>query len=196
MKTKQKRGFIFVLSGPSGSGKTTLAKKVVASGPLKKKFVKSVSYTTRPKRPGEVSGKDYFFISENRFKQLLKAKKILEWTRYLEYYYATPKDFVDEQLCKRKNIVLCLDFKGVLRIKRLYPKNSVSIFIYPPSLDELDLRIKNRCPGSKEERKRRLALAKDEIRCTGEYDYRLVNDKLIRATAELKGIILNVIKSQ
>lgn len=196
MKKEQRKGFIFVLSGPSGSGKTTLAKKVVASGALKKKFVKSISYTTRPIRPGETSGKDYFFISRERFRQLLKAKKILEWTKYLEYYYATPKDFVDGQLGAGKNIILCLDFKGALRIKRLYPGNSVSIFIYPPSLDELDLRIKNRCPASKEERKRRLALAKGEIRRAGRYDYRLVNDKLTRAIAELKGIILSIVDKE
>jgi len=97
-KSIKKQSFLFIVSGPSGSGKTTLASSVLKSPELKNRLIKSISLTTRPRRPGEKDKKDYFFVPEERFKKLLKAKKILEWTRYLGYYYATPKDFVESQL--------------------------------------------------------------------------------------------------
>ena len=108
-KAIPKTGLLFVVSGPSGSGKTSLAHSLLAGARLKGKVIKSVSLTTRKKRTGEREGKDYFFASEAEFKRLLKAKKILEWTRYLGYYYGTPKSFIDRQLKKGKNILLCLD---------------------------------------------------------------------------------------
>ncbi len=185
------KGIIFVLSGPSGSGKTTLLGKVIRSAKLKRKFARSTSFTTRPKRSGEKNGKDYFFISDAEFRRKLKAKKILEWTKYLGYHYATPKDFVDEQLRKNRHIILCLDLKGAARIKRLYPKNSITIFILPPSLEALRRRIEGRCSQTKkEEVARRLDLARQELMASREYDYCLVNRNLQRAVSELEGIIL------
>ena len=121
MKADIKKGKIFVISGPSGSGKTTLAQSLLKDRKLKKKIARSVSFTTRPKRSGEKNRKDYFFIGKNDFKEKLKSKKILEWTRYLGYYYGTAKDFFEAQLVKSKAVVLCLDLKGAARIKKLYP---------------------------------------------------------------------------
>ena len=187
-------GLIFVISGPSGSGKTTLLEALLKNKALKKILVKSISFTTRPRRSAERNRKDYFFITGKEFRQQKKAKKILEWTKYLGYYYATPKDFVEGQLKKGRHAILSLDLRGALRIKRLYPKNTVTLFVIPPSLEVLKNRIEGRCHRiAKEEVKQRLRLAQQELRNSYRYDYCLVNKKLQQATKELQGIILRAI---
>jgi guanylate kinase len=189
------KGKIVVISGPSGSGKTTLREELLQDEELGKRFVKSVSFTTRRKRSCERNNKDYIFISEPEFKKRLKAKKILEWTKYLGYYYATSKDFVDKQLARRKNIILCLDLKGALRIKKLYPRDSLTIFIAPPSIKALQHRIEGRCNKTREEEiQRRLELARQELSDASKHDYRVVNKNLAQAAEELKGIILNRVR--
>ncbi len=186
----QKKGIIFVFSGPSGSGKTTLAKAVLADKKFSGRLEKSISFTTRPRRRGEKSQKDYFFISEAEFRQGQKAQKILEWTRYLGYYYGTARDFVDSRLENFRSLILCLDLKGAARIKELYPKNSVTIFIMPPSLEELARRIENRHrETSRKEIARRLRLARQEMASAGPFDFCVVNGDLAQAVKELKGII-------
>jgi len=188
------RGLIFVVSGPSGSGKTTLLKKLLKDYRLKKGLTKSISFTTRPKRSGEKDKKDYFFITQARFKHELKAKNILEWTRYSGYYYATPKDFVERQLKKGKHVSLCLDLQGAFKIRELYPKNTVLIFIIPPSLATLRERIGGRCNKTKkEEIRERLKLAKRELLASSRYDYCLVNKNLQQAVKELRQILLREI---
>jgi guanylate kinase len=187
----RKKGLIFVISGPSGSGKTTLAQKLTRSKTLKNRLIKSISFTTRPKRQGEADKRDYFFISDKEFREKRKAKKILEWTKYLDYYYATPKEFVDRQLDKGKHILLCLDFKGALEVKRLYPQNTITIFVTPPSLVALQDRIRKRCRQTKkEEIKQRLKLARQELAVAKRYNYCVVNRDLQQAVKELQGIIL------
>lgn len=196
-KFSKKSAFIFVISGPSGSGKTTLAEKILKARNFKKLLARSISFTTRPKRAGEKEGEDYFFISRETFLRENKAKKVLEWTKYLEYYYGTPKGFVDKQLRAGRHLVMCLDLRGALRIKRIYPKNAVTIFVEPPSLKDLRERIVKR---SRETRKteiaRRMALARKELLARNKYDYRIVNDRLGRVVKELKGIILSKIKGE
>ena len=188
---EERRGKIFVISGPSGSGKTTLRDALLKDRLVRKLFVKSVSFTTRKKRTGEKNGKDYCFITEREFKGLLKAKKILEWTKYLGYYYATSKPFVDDKLGSGKNIILCLDLKGASRIKKIYPKSSVTVFILPPSISELRRRIEGRCAQTKAaEVKKRLGLAQKELASAPEFNYRVVNSKLGQASRELKNIII------
>lgn len=193
LRTK-KKGLIFVISGPSGSGKTTLRDKLLEDKAFKRKLTKSVSFTTRKKRSNEGHGRDYFFVTEEDFKKKDGAKEILEWTKYLGYYYGTPRFFVEKQISRGKNIILCLDLKGALRIKRLYPKDSVTIFVLPPSIQTLRVRIKKRCHETKkEEIARRLKLAKEELGASRRYDYTIVNKNLERALRELKGIILQEI---
>ena len=183
-----------MLSGPSGSGKTTLLEKLFQDKELNQKLVKSISFTTRPKRSGERDKKDYFFISQTQFKQKQKAKKILEQTKYSGYYYATPKDFLKRQLQAGKHIVLCLDLRGALKIKRFYPDNTVSIFILPPSLAVLRDRIERRCNRTKaREIRERLEIARGELAASKGYDYCLLNKDLLKAAQELKGIILREI---
>ena len=185
------QGLIFVVSGPSGSGKTTLLKKILKVKELKNILSRSISFTTRPKRSAEQDKKDYFFIREKQFREKLKAEKILEWTKYLGYYYATPKHFVEQQVKDGKNIALCLDLKGALKIKQLYPKNTVMIFVMPPSLDVLQERIKKRSKKTrKEEIQQRIKLADKEILAAGKYDYCVVNTDLHKVIKELKNIIL------
>lgn len=183
-------GKIFVISGPSGSGKTTLVHQALADKRFANKLVRSVSLTTRPKRSGETDKKDYYFVSEKEFKAKLKAKKILEWTRYLGYYYGTAKEFIDQQIQQSRGIILCLDLKGASRIKRLYPRDAVTIFVLPPSMEELSRRIRKRCrKTSEEEILQRIKLARREIAASSSYDYRLVNKNFNLALSQLQGII-------
>lgn len=186
-----------MVSGPSGSGKTTLLASLFKDKGLKGKLVKSISLTTRPKRSGEKNGRDYFFCSQKQFVQKKQAKKILEWTRYLGYYYASPKDFAERQLAKGKNLICSLDLRGALKVKRLYPNNTITIFILPPSLAALQRRIEGRCAKTKkEEIRERLKLAEKEIRLSRRYDYCLTNAVLDNTARELKDIVLGEIKSK
>lgn len=188
---RRKSGLIFIISGPSGSGKTILLKRLLKIRVLKNKLVKSISFTTRPKRWGEKNGKDYFFISEREFQQKRKEKKFLEWTRYLGFYYATPQDFIERHLKQGRHIVLCLDLKGALKIKRLYPDSTITIFVKSPSLEVLRQRIKKRSKKVKSaEINQRLSLAKKELAVASSYDYCMVNKDLREAVEELKEIII------
>jgi len=188
-------GKLFIISGPSGSGKTTLLEHLLKDKVLKGKLKKSVSITTRPKRSGERQGRDYYFLSEADFQRALKAKKILEWTKYLGYYYATPKVPLRQQLKIGRHLGLCLDFKGAKKIKSFFPKETVTIFILPPCLDTLKKRIRGRCHKTgDEEIQKRLKLARQELAAAGWYDYSLVNKHLPQTVDALKGIILAEIK--
>jgi guanylate kinase len=188
------KGLIFVVSGPSGSGKTTLLSTLLKDRAIRKVLVKSVSLATRPRRSAEKNSRDYFFISQGQFIEKRRLKKILEWTKYLGYYYATPKDFAERQLKKGRSIVLSLDLKGALRIKKLYPGNTVTIFIAPPSLEVLRKRIEGRCHKTgKTEVRQRLGLARRELKTFRHYDYCLTNRNLRRAVRALREIILKEI---
>ncbi len=186
-----------MVSGPSGSGKTTLLKRLTRDRLIAKKLARSVSYTTRAKRPGERQGRDYFFITQQEFRRFLREKKIIEWTKYLNNYYATPRGFAEKQLKSGKVLLLCLDVKGASRNKRLYPRQSTTIFILPPSLPELRKRITSRCCRTKKkEIKKRLALADAEIIRACQYDYCLLNKDLNQVTRELREIILTDTKAK
>jgi guanylate kinase len=190
-KIQNKPGKIFIISGPSGSGKTTLLTRLIQDRKIAKLLEKSRSVTTRPRRLGEKQGKDYFFISKGEFRRLLKAKKILEWTRYLGYYYGTPRELVENRLKKGKHLGLCLDLKGARILKKIYPYNSVTVFVLPPSLSVLKARIEGRCrETNKKEVTQRLRLAKREILAAAQFDYRILNQNLRVALKELKRIFL------
>ena len=193
-KQSKKQGLIFVISGPSGSGKTTLLKNVLLDKLLKNKLAKSISVTTRSKRSGERHGRDYFFVSPQDFQRLVKSKKILEWTRYLGYYYGTKKDFLEEKMRAAKHLALCLDLNGAKALKKLYPKNTVTIFIDIPSINELRKRIQGRCSKTKQEEiNKRVKLAESELKNASRYDYLLKNKNLKVASNRLRDIILKEI---
>ncbi|MCX5669276.1 MAG: guanylate kinase [Candidatus Omnitrophica bacterium] len=190
-KRQKKPGKIFVISGPSGSGKTTLLSSLIQDKKIGKLLVKSCSVTTRPKRSKEREAKEYFFVTLLEFRRLLKAKKILEWTRYLGYYYGTPKGPLEKQLKSSKSVGLCLDLKGARILKKIYPHNTVTIFVLPPSLSVLKERIQNRCRQTNpQEVKQRMLLAGRELRAAGKFDYCVLNQNLTVALKELKNIFL------
>ncbi len=193
-KSKNNPGKLFIICGPSGSGKTTLLSSLIQDKKIAKLLTKSCSITTRPKRSGEKEGRDYFFVTEVVFGQLLKAKKILEWTRYLGYYYGTPKEQLEKKIKAGKNIGLCLDLKGTRILKKLYSKNTVTIFVLPPSLKALKSRIQGRCrKTNKTEVAQRLRLAAKELLAASGFDYCVLNQKLEVALQELKAIFLQEI---
>ncbi|MFA6357442.1 MAG: guanylate kinase [Candidatus Omnitrophota bacterium] len=195
-KSQRRLGKIFVICGPSGSGKTTLLASLIKDKKIGKLLVKSCSITTRPERSGEKDKVEYFFVSAIEFKYLLKAKKILEWTRYLGYYYGTPKGPLERQFNDGKHVGLCLDLKGARILKKLYPNNTVTIFILPPSLAELKSRIENRCSQTnKNEVARRIRLARGELLAAKEFDYSVLNQNLQVALRELKDIFLHEINA-
>ena len=185
------RSFIFVISGPSGSGKTTLLESLLKAKQLKDKLVKPVSFTTRPRRPDEKDGRDYFFITKREFRQKKQEKKFLEWTRYLGYYYATSRDSLQRYLKQARHIILCLDLKGAFQIRKFYPQKTVLIFVMPPSLGALRQRIQiRRCQTKKREIAQRIRLAQKELLAAKRYDYCILNRDLRSAVKELKNIIL------
>lgn len=195
-KRKNRPGKIFIICGPSGSGKTTLLTNLIKDKKTAKLLVKSCSITTRPRRSGEIEGRDYFFVGGAQFQRLLKAKKILEWTKYLGYYYGTPKGPLENQLKTGRNLGLCLDLKGARILKKLYPKNTVRVFVLPPSLDVLKARIKNRCrKTNKKEIARRIRLARRELLAASQFDYCILNQNLQIALKELKDILLQEIRA-
>ncbi len=192
MKARKKQhnpGKIFIISGPSGSGKTTLLTRLIQDKKISKLLRKSCSVTTRPKRLGERQGKDYFFVSKPEFRRLLKAKKILEWTRYLGYYYGTPRDPVESRLKEGGHLGLCLDLKGAKVLKKRYPQNAVTIFVLPPSLSALKARIEGRRRETNaKEVDQRLHLARKEIQAAAQFDYCILNQNLQKALKALKNV--------
>lgn len=184
------KGLLFVISGPSGSGKTTLLEKLVKKQGLNHKLFRSISMTTRPKRSLERNGRDYYFVTPGEFRNKLRAKKVLEYTRYLGYYYATRKDVIARNLARGKSALLCLDVKGAASVRRAYPHQTITIFVMPPSLKTLWERIRKRCHKTgKEEIDKRLQLAEKELAAAGSYDYCILNKDLKQAVNALGRIV-------
>ncbi|MGB9750099.1 MAG: guanylate kinase [Caldisericia bacterium] len=179
---------LIVISGPSGSGKGTIIKEVMKNLP---DLLYSVSYTTRPKREGEVEGKDYFFIDKNKFEKLIEKDFFIEWAKVYDYYYGTSKEFVYEKLKNGKDIILEIEIQGARKIREIYDKKDVVfIFIAPPDFKELEKRILNRKRGETEEEiKKRMEFAKKEIEESKNYDYIVINDNIKRATKKVISII-------
>ncbi len=178
-------GKLFAFSAPSGAGKTTIVRSILKAYP---EFVFSVSATTREKRPEEIDGKDYFFLTEEEFKKKIDNDEFAEWERFYDYYYGTLKKFVEENLEQGKTLVFEIDVKGALSIKKLYPE-AVLIFIAPPSLDDLIARLKNRRTETEEDFKKRIERAEMELSLKDKFDYYVVNQLLDTAIDEVKNII-------
>lgn len=177
-------GKIFVISSPSGGGKTTIRKHLLNSCSLSY----SVSYTTRPPREGEKEGEDYLFISQEEFKRKREKGEFIEWTKVLKNYYATARDFLEKELQEGRNVLLEIDVRGAKRIKRMYKKQAVLIFIAPPSFEELERRLKKR-KTEEEERRQRLFLAEKEMQEIDKYDYLVINKNLEECIEDIKAII-------
>lgn len=186
------KGRIFVLSGPSGSGKTTLHERLLNDKTIKLK--RSISYTTRVKRQGEHEGKDYFFVSRREFLQKLKREEFLEHQKVFDSLYGTPHSFVQNSLRRGRDILLCIDVKGALVVKKYYPE-AVMIFIAPPSIKELSKRLDKRSTESRSSKQLRLKIARKELAYKKYYDYVVVNDRISSALRKIKQIIRKVRKS-
>jgi len=184
---------IFIVSAPSGGGKTTLCRKLLASDPA---LVDSISMTTRPPRPGEENGVDYIFTGDKYFRREIEKGGFLEYEENFGYLYGTPKDFVEKNLRKGRSVLLSIDVKGAMKVRRSYPDRSVLIFILPPSITELKKRLSLRRSDSPEVIAGRLKFAKKEISYRNKYDYTIVNDNLEKAYKRLKNIVLKETKEE
>lgn len=185
MARKTTRGKVFILSGPSGSGKTTLYQKALSAFP---QLRKSVSATTRPKRPGEVQGRDYFFISEKMFLYKIRAKHFLEYEQFFGNYYGTPNKHVQDILTSGHSVLLCIDVKGAKTVIRKYPQ-AITVFVKTPTLQDLKRRLIQRGSEDLKTIENRLKRVKLELQEAKTYDHIIVNDHLTRAQHALNRIV-------
>ena len=166
------KGLLIVLSGPSGTGKGTVCDALLEK---RKNIALSVSCTTRAPRPGEVDGVSYYFVTEPDFKEMLVHDEFLEHASVYGNYYGTPTSFVQKQLEHGKDVLLEIDVQGALKAKRVFPEG-VYIFLLPPSMEELENRIRSRGTESEDQIVSRLSKAKSEALLAERYDYVIVND--------------------
>lgn len=181
----EEKGILFVLSGPSGVGKGTVRKRLFECVTDLKY---SISMTTRAKRPGEVDGVDYYFKTKEEFQQLIENNQLLEYAKYVDNYYGTPKDYVVETLANGQDVFLEIEVQGALQVQQNFPEG-VFIFLSPPSLEELKNRIVNRGTETEQLIEHRLEQAKKEIKMMEAYDYIVVNDDVDRAVKKIQSII-------
>ncbi|MEH1839155.1 MAG: guanylate kinase [Nostoc sp.] len=178
-------GRLIVLTGPSGVGKGTLMRSLLNRHP---ELYYSVSVTTRSPRPGEIDGKDYYFISRSKFEQLLAEGEFLEWAEFAGNYYGTPREAVLNQIHFGRLVVLEIELKGARQIRASFP-SAFSIFILPPSFDELEKRIRDRAQDSEEAIARRLLRAQEEIKAADEFDIQIVNDDFETALNDIETVL-------
>jgi len=186
MLSEKLKGLLIVISAPSGTGKTTLTHMLLKEFP---DMEFSVSYTTRKPRPGEVNGKDYFFVDRETFEKMIEEGDFLEWAEVYGNLYGTSKSQVLKALNEGKDILLDIDTQGALQVKRNFPE-AVLIFILPPSFKELERRLRSRGTDDEETIERRLKIARVEVERAPLYDYIVVNDRLEKAYEKLKSIVI------
>ena len=180
-----RKGIIIVVSGFSGAGKGTLMKE------LTKKYdnyALSVSATTRNPRPGEVNGREYFFVTNEEFEKLINENGLIEHAGYVDHYYGTPRKFVEDKLSQGIDVILEIEIQGALQIKEQYP-DAVLLFVMPPSVAELEKRVRGRGTETEEVILQRLKRAKEESVGIEKYDYLVINDDLEKCTERLHSII-------
>jgi guanylate kinase len=179
-------GSVIVISAPSGAGKSTLVKRLMAAVP---DLAFSVSYTTRPPRPGEKNGREYFFISRQRFEAMVARDKFLEWAEVFGHLYGSAKKQLLAAQKAGQDILLDIDVQGHRQVREQLP-DAVSIFVVPPAFRELESRLRHRHSDSPEVIRRRLDTARKEITHWPEYDYLVVNDDLLAATQALRAVVI------
>jgi len=181
------KGLLVILSSPSGGGKTSVIQKLLKA--QDHHFRYSVSATTRKPRAGEVDGIDYFFLTEEQFKVEIDHNEFIEWERVHNYYYGTPRHQIEEWLRDKETVLLDIDVQGGLRIKLEYPDNCVTIFIAPPSIDELIKRLQNRKTDSQGEIETRLQRVPLEMEKGKHYDHVIVNNNLEETMSKVIEVI-------
>lgn len=186
------KGKIFAVSAPSGAGKTTIVKSILKDIP---QLAFSISATTRKKRENEREGVDYHFISEADFLRKIEEDEFVEWEKFYDYYYGTPKGFIEGKINNGIHVLLEVDVKGALSIKSIYPE-AILIYIYPPSFEVLVERLKNRKTEDENDLKKRVERAKMELSQKDKFDYLVVNNNLNIAISEVKSLIKEIISKE
>jgi guanylate kinase len=182
----ERRGLMFVLSSPSGAGKTTLSRMLVAETPA---LQMSVSATTRPKRPSEIEGKDYFFVDQARFDAMVAKGELLEWATVFDNRYGTPRAPVEAALAAGQDVLFDIDWQGTQQLRSRSPNDVVSVFILPPSAQALEQRLHTRAQDSDEVIRGRMKKAGGEMSHFDAYDYIIVNDNIGLAFEAVKSIL-------
>ncbi|MER3422134.1 MAG: guanylate kinase [Nitrospiraceae bacterium] len=182
----ERRGLLFVVSAPSGAGKTTLCKELISAVPGLRA---SISHTTRNPRPGETHGRDYYFVDEQTFQDMVQRNEFAEWASVYGHLYGTPRAALIEAMDKGTDVLLEIDTQGAMQIKRKF-EDAVFIYIMPPSIEALRIRLLQRGGDSPEEIERRLQKAREELWSYREYYYIVKNDDMKQAIKELEAIVL------
>jgi guanylate kinase len=182
----ERRGLMFVLSSPSGAGKTTLARELMSKTAG---LQMSVSVTTRPMRPGEVEGSDYFFIDKPRFDAMVKNNELLEHAPVFDHFYGTPRTPVEAALSVGRDVLFDIDWQGTQQLREKAGPDLVSVFILPPSADDLEKRLHTRAQDSDTVIRGRMSRASHEMSHWAEYDYIVINHSVDQAFAEVQAIL-------
>lgn len=182
----QRRGLMFVLSSPSGAGKTTLSRGLLETDP---EIVMSVSATTRPPRPGETEGRDYYFVSVEDFGLMVNNGEFLEHAKVFGNYYGTPRAPVEDALASGRDVLFDIDWQGTQQLKENAREDVVSVFILPPSTQELERRLHARAQDTTDVVAQRMAKAADEMSHWAEYDYIIVNQDIAQSRAQVRAIL-------
>jgi guanylate kinase len=185
-KDLARKGLMFILSSPSGAGKTTVSRKLLAA---ESNLDMSVSVTTRPMRPGEVEGKDYHFVSAERFKEMVAEDAFLEWAEVFGNCYGTPRAHIAEGLAQGQDYLFDVDWQGAQQLSQRAGKDVVSVFLLPPSIEELEHRLRSRGTDSDAVIRDRMDRARAEISHWDGYDYVVVNDDIEACFVKVKTIL-------
>ena len=180
------RGIMLVLSSPSGAGKTTISRLLLERDP---NLIMSVSVTTRPKRPGEVAGKDYSFIDPTEFNLMINRRELLEHAKVFGHYYGTPRAPVEQALAAGRDIIFDIDWQGTQQLMQNAQEDVVSVFILPPSTEELDRRLHRRAQDPEEVVAARMAKAPNEMSHWAEYGYIVINEHIEESVANVHSIL-------
>lgn len=177
------KGLLVIISSPSGGGKTSIIQKILEKNP--ERYVYSISATTRKPRPGELDGKDYFFLNEKQFRKDIENNLFLEWENVHGYLYGTPKNYIEKCIDDGKYVLLDLDVNGALQVAQNYPEKTITIFISPPSIEQLIERLRNRKTDSAGEINRRLERIPMEMEKAKQFDHVVINDQLDKTVGQV-----------
>ena len=180
---------MYVMSSPSGAGKTTITRALLKNNP---EMTISVSTTTRPRRAGEVHGQDYYFVSKDEFREMVENDQMLEHAKVFEHYYGTPRQHVEDALKAGKDVIFDIDWQGTQQLVEIARDDVVTVFILPPSTQELEKRLRNRSRDtleSEEDIRHRMSKAEAEISHYNEYDYVIVNNDVDQAIRKAQLIL-------
>ena len=184
--SRRRRGLLIVLSSPSGAGKTTISRMLLEAD---NQITMSVSATTRPQRPGEVNDRDYHFIDDAEFERWIQTDQFAEWAYVFDHRYGSPKEPIKEALKDGRDILFDIDWQGTQQLRGAFGTDLVRIFVLPPSMQELERRLRARGTDSEDVIESRMRRAASEIGHWGEYDYVLINEDMDHCLAEVRAII-------